>query len=254
MSKTPANAEAPLLEHLEELRIRIFWALGFWIVGSGVAWNYRANIIDFLQYPLSFTKTNSNLMVTQVTDQLFMSFSIAMWGGLIVSFPFILHQIWLFVAPGLYDNERKWSIPMILWALSAFLTGTAFCYYVFLPKALPFMIDFLGAGLDVSFVVNLNLGQYIGQMLSYLLTFGLAFELPILTFVLARLGIVTYQLLASWRRYAVVVLLILAAVITPTPDPVNMLMLAVPLYVLYELGILLARMGKPKTQENAVEQ
>lgn len=253
MAKPTHNAEAPLLEHLEELRTRILWALVWWMVGSGVAWNYRAHLITFLKYPLTYTKTVSNLMVTGVTDQLFMSFSIAMWGGLIVALPFVLYQIWIFVAPGLYDSERRWAIPMILWAIVAFLCGTAFCYFVFLPTALPFMIDFLGAGLNVEFQVNLNLGQYIGQMLSYLLTFGLAFELPNVTFILARLGIVNHTLLGSWRRYAVVLLLILAAIITPTPDPINMMLLAVPLYVLYELGIFLARIGAPKNQENALE-
>ena len=158
--------------------------------------------------------------------------------------------MWGFVAPGLYPTERRWALPFILGAGVSFLAGALFGYELVLPAMVKFLLDFLGGAVTPI----LSLGTYIGQVTTFLVAFGLAFELPILAVILTRIGIVNHVMLRRGWRFALVIVMVAAAVITPTPDPANMMLVAVPLYVLYELGVLLSRVFRLPPVEDVVEE
>lgn len=246
MAVNTNTGSAPLIEHLEELRNRIVISLLYLAAGSSVGWIFRADLLLWLKRPLTFSELYNNgklqLVSQQLTDQIVMSFMIALWGGLTLALPFILHQVWLFVAPGLYPGERRWAAPFVLGAGFSFLVGALFCYFVILPNMVPFLVDFLNGAVAGVYPI----GSYISQIVTFLLAFGLIFELPVLAFVLTKIGFVNAGLLSKVRRYAIVVVLIVAAVITPTPDPVNMMLVAIPIYLLYEIGIIVSRLAAPR--------
>lgn len=247
-AKSPA-VEAPLFDHLEELRTRILIALGFWGVGSAVGWAYRTQLLEWLKTPLYGTKLYQadklQLISQNITDQLLMSFSIAFWAGLALALPFILHQVWLFVAPGLYAHERRWAAPFVLGAGLSFLLGAVFAYFVLLPPMFQFLVDFLGGVVSGYYPI----ASYVSQVVTILVAFGLIFELPILSFVLTKIGVVNAPMLGALRRYAFVVILLIAAIITPTTDPFNLALVAAPIYLLYEVGILVSRLAAPRPRD-----
>ncbi|PYE53059.1 twin-arginine translocase subunit TatC [Deinococcus yavapaiensis] len=245
MARSPVKkntAEAPLFDHLEELRTRIVISIGYWAVGMGVAWSYRTQLLAWFEAPIHRASTTVNIVVMQLTDQLIMSLNLAFWGGLALALPFVLHQVWLFVAPGLYPEERRWAVPFVIGAGLMFGLGVIFGYYALLPNMVPFLLDFLGGGVTV----NLDVAKYIGTIIALLVALGAVFELPVLSFVLTKIGIVNARLLGRLRKIAFVVILLAAAIITPTPDPFNMMIVALPVYVLYELGIIISRLAAPR--------
>lgn len=232
---------APLFDHLEELRRRILISLVFLAIGMAVAFTYRVELIELIKEPLSYSKlyTENKVQVitTKLAAQLLLSFNLAFWAGLALALPFMLGQVWAFIAPGLYPQERRWALPFIIGAGFAFLCGVLFGYKLVLPTMVPFLVDFL-AGVVTPM---LDLQEYIGTVVTFLVAFGLAFEMPILAVILTRIGLINHKMLRSGWRFALVGIMIAAAIITPTPDPGNMLLVAVPLYVLYELGVILSR-------------
>jgi len=238
------TAEAPLLEHLEELRTRIFWALGFLLVGTVIAWTYKDDLIRLFQVPLASVRKGLIISTYGLTDQLFIAFSVSLWGGFVLALPFILYQLWKFIEPGLTNTEQRWAVPFVLGAGLAFGLGCLFCFEVILPAAVPFLIGFLGPSTGIT--PQLDIAKYIGDVLTYLVVFGIIFELPIIAFLLTKIGLVTATLLRSVRRYAIVVLLVAAAIITPTADPLNLMLMAVPMYLLYELGVLVSGWAAPR--------
>ena len=160
--------------------------------------------------------------------------------GLVLASPFIIGQIWGFIAPGLYPEERRWAVPFVLLTVLAFALGIVFSYYVVLPLALPIIVGFLQGEV----LVLPRIGDYISKVLLYMAVFGLLFEMPIVSFLLARLGIIQSAMLQQYRRYAIVIGCIVAAVITPTADPINFALVAVPLVILYEISILVVRVSQ----------
>lgn len=241
-SATTKTADAPLFDHLEELRTRIVISLGFWAVGMVIAWSYRTQMLAWFEAPVRRAETTVNIVVMQLTDQLIMSLNLAFWGGLALALPLILHQVWLFVAPGLYPEERRWAVPFVFGAGLMFGLGVVFGYYALLPNMVPFLLDFLGGGVTV----NLDVKGYVGTIISLLVALGVVFELPVLSFVLTKIGLVTATLLGRLRKIAFILILLAAAIITPTPDPFNMMIVALPVYVLYEVGIIISRLAAPK--------
>jgi len=242
--RTNSTAEAPLLEHLEELRSRILWALSFWLAGTAVAWNFKDDLIRFMQMPLDSVRGRVEIVTTGLTDQLFIAFSVAMWGGFVLALPFMLYQLWKFIEPGLTASEQRWSVPFILGAGLSFGLGCLFCFEVVLPAAIPFLVTFLSASTGIKSF--LGLAGYISNVLTYLVVFGIIFELPIISFLLTKIGLINATLLRSVRRYAIVLLVVAAAIITPTADPFNLMLMAVPMYVLYELGVLVSDWAAPR--------
>lgn len=220
-------------------------------MGAAVTWGYRDVLLELLKRPLQGSELHQQglltLAFTSLPESLLMSLSLAMWGGLALSLPLILHQIWLFIAPGLFPSERRWAIPFMLGAGLAFALGVLFTYLVVLPSMVPFLVDFLGT--QVAGV--LSIGRYVSQVVTIMVAMGIMFELPVLSFVLTKIGLVNAPMLARARRFAFVGILIVAAVITPTPDPLNMMLVAVPIYLLYELSIVVSRLSAPRPQPAA---
>lgn len=242
---------APLFDHLEELRKRLIISVVFLVIAMVVTFQYRLQLIELLKVPLNASEQyihgNVRLVTINLTDQFMISLNLSFWSGFALALPFILWQVWAFIAPGLYPNERKWSLPFIIGAGLSFLAGAAFGYRFVLPAMVGFLLDFLGGTVQQ----NQSLGNYIGTVTTFLIAFGLAFELPILSVILTRIGIVNHVMLRKGWRFALIGVAVAAAVITPTPDPTNMLLVAVPLYVLYELGVLLSRVFRVVAPEDA---
>ncbi|MBA2667229.1 MAG: twin-arginine translocase subunit TatC [Trueperaceae bacterium] len=226
-----------LFDHFEELRNRVFIAVAAWLLASGVMFVFRFAVLEFLQAPLPAGMT---LTYFTLLEPFVASMQIASFFGLVLAGPVIVGQVWGFLAPGLYPEERKYAIPFILLTALAFAAGVAFSYYVVLPVTVPVLLSFLGDAAQGM----LSIGRYIGNVLLLLAVFGVMFELPVLAFLLARIGIVRHQMLVSTRRYALVILLVLAAAMSPSGDPFNFALVAVPLVILYELSIIVVRFSQ----------
>ncbi len=246
--------EAPLMEHLEELRNRLIWSIAAWGVMTVVAFSFRVQILEALRRPLdAYNKTanlKAELIVLNITEPFLTAFKVAAFGGLALALPFIVYQIWAFIAPGLYEHERRLAVPFLLGAGFSFGLGALFAYYVLLPFAVPFLLGFLG---DV-ITPQISIGMYMGQILTFLGLMGILFEMPVVSYLLARLGLLSSRFLINNWRIAIVALITLAALITPTVDVVNLSLVSVPLMVLYGISILLvkwAERGRPKEAETS---
>lgn len=233
------------LTHLEELRKRLLRGALAVAITTGASFYFADWLVAFVIAPLAGTP----LYVTEVTGSFNAYLMIALLSGILLALPFLFYQVWAFIAPGLYPPERKYVIPIVVIATALFLTGAAFCYYIILPFSLKFLIDFSG-GL---FSPIITVSSYITFAGIMILSFGLGFELPIAAYFLGRLGIVTSEMLASGRRYAVIIILIAAAILTPTPDVFTQLMLAIPLYILYEASIVVVHFTGRREPKRAVE-
>jgi sec-independent protein translocase protein TatC len=226
-----------LLDHLEELRWRILVAVVSWLIAAGVVFTFRNEVINFLRAPLP---GDIKLSFLNISEPFTAAIQIAGFFGLVLAAPIILSQVWGFIAPGLYKDEKRWAIPFVLLATLAFAGGVAFSYYILLPMSLPILIGFLGTQAQPV----LTIGKYIGDILGLMAVLGLVFEMPVLGFLLAKIGLLRSTLLTSIRRYAIVASLILAALITPTGDPFTLALVAIPLVALYELTILVVRLSQ----------
>jgi sec-independent protein translocase protein TatC len=220
-----------LMEHLEELRKRIVHSAIFLAVGFFAAWFLHNQLVDFIQAPLN--RLGKQLVFTHPMDPLNLDLQVALLGGAILASPFILYQVWLFIAPGLYQNERRFVIPFMGATVGLFLIGAAFGYFWVLPGALKILIVDFGH----NFTSMVTIEEYSSFFLSIILGLGISFELPILIFFLALFGIVSPRFLWKNFRYAILVAFLVAAFICPSPDPWTMCLYAVPMLALYLLGI-----------------
>jgi len=256
MAGAEDEKKMPLLEHLVELRRRLlFSALGF-IVAFFACFYFARDMFNFLAAPLAqyfHVAAGRRFIYTDLTEPFFTNVKLAAFGALCVSFPIIAGQIYAFVAPGLYKNERRAFLPFLVATPFMFMVGAAFFYYVLLPYAIKFFAGFeQPAGPDILPVQMENkVGEYIGFVMTLIFAFGLCFELPVLLSLLARVGLVTSQGLKAKRRYAIVIVFLVAAIVTP-PDVFSQVSLALPILALYEISIILARMiEKRRAKEEA---
>ena len=240
--------ELTLVQHLGELRKRVFISVLALLVGSAVAFAFFRQIIELLVRPARDLGADAagQLIYTEVTELLTTSVKVSFVGGFILALPVILYQVVMFVAPGLTRREKRYLLAFLPAAFLAFVCGVAFAYFVMSPPALHFLLTFGG---DVA-TPMIRVSNIVNLMIRLLFWMGLAFETPLIMYLLASLGIVNARRLGRFRRYWVIIAFILAAIITPTFDPVNQALVAVPLLVLYELGVLLARVaGRSKEPE-----
>ena len=245
------SPEQTLLQHLGELRRRVFICVIALLVGSVISFVFFEQIIEVLVSPAKDLGlgTGGELIYTEVTELLTTAIKVSFVSGLILASPVILFQVVMFIAPGLTSREKRYLFGFMPAVLLAFVGGVAFAYYVLTPPALHFLLTFGG---DVA-VPLIRISNIINLMIRLLFWMGLAFETPLVMYLLASLGIVSAQGLGRFRRYWVVVAFILAAIITPTVDPVNQGLVAGPLLVLYEAGILLARIaGRGRKKSSAI--
>lgn len=236
--------EMTLWQHLEELRKRLFYILIGLVLGVVISAIFADTLMMLVAKPIGGME---NLLSIQVTENMSVYFQITLLSGFILSLPFSLFQLYRFVAPGLKENERRWVLYAVPLAFLLFIGGVTFGFLVMLPAAIPFLVEFPGPQVlpkwkdYVSFVTNL------------LFWVGLSFETPLLMYLLAKLGIVDPQGLAKQWRVAIILIAVIAAVATPTTDPVNMALLMAPLFILYLLGILLALLaGKKRNRSENV--
>jgi sec-independent protein translocase protein TatC len=228
------RAELPgmsLMEHLDELRRRIVHSALYLGAGFVIAYFFHERLYGLVQAPLDTLHIKLNY--THPMDPLNLYLQVSLIGGAILASPFILYQVWLFIAPGLYQRERRFVVPFMAATVALFLTGAAFGYFYVLPGALEILIVKFGS----KFNPIVTIEEYTGFFLSIILGLGISFEMPILIFFLAMFGIVSPQFLWKNIRYAVLAVFLVAAIITPSPDPWTMCIYAIPMLCLYLIGI-----------------
>lgn len=234
-----------LLAHLEELRHRLVRSVLAVVAGFLACWAFADPIFQFLAQPIyRYLPEGTKLTFLGVTDPFILYVKVAALAGLFLTSPFLLFQVWAFVAPGLYRRERLYAGPFVVLGSLFFLAGGLFAYYV----AFPFAVEFL-LGVGGEFQPMITIERYFGFLLTVILGLGLMFELPILIFLLAQMGVVTPRFLMRHFRWAVVIIFFIAAVITPTPDVFNLCIFALPTILLYLLGVAAAALvGRSKRQ------
>jgi len=256
-----AEEKLPFTEHLGELRKRIIISIVFLVLWFVVLFNYSEFLFHFMTLPLrselsvtlsypfvhlapSHTGVDK-LVFLRPAEAFWMHIKISLVAAFILSLPVVLYQIWKFIAPGLLSNEKKYVGPFIIVASTLFVLGSAFCFFIVLPFALGFLLTYKVGTLTPM----LSVGDYTDFCLKFILAFGLVFELPIVIVFLTRLGIITTTTLRKNRKYALLISFILAAILTPTPDAFNQSLMAVPIIILYEVGIIVSRLFPPRSRE-----
>ncbi len=238
----------PLTAHLEELRNRLIRALIGALIGFAACYGFVEILVEFLLRPLQALQPNEVLIIgTGVTDAFFTKLKVAFVAGLFVASPIIFYQAWQFVAPGLYEREKRIALPFAFFASFFFFAGAAFCYRFVFPVAFRFFLEEFGS---VGIAPQIRISEYLTFTSRMLLAFGVTFELPVATFFLARVGMVTHKTMIGYLRYAIVTIFVVAAVLTPGPDIASQLLMATPLLVLYTLSIGIAWLvAKPRPAE-----
>jgi sec-independent protein translocase protein TatC len=237
------EARMTFLEHLEELRTRLIRSLLAISVGAAVGVYFSPRIFRLLMEPVlaALPEGSRKLHPTAVMEKFTVYLKVGLYAGIFLATPVVLYQLWRFVAPALYNREKRYVTPFVVVGTIFFMGGALFCYFVILPPALSYLIG-VGGTDDASFVEPLlSMREQLSFVLALELAFGLIFELPLILTVLSMLGLVSARFLAEKRRYAILVNTILAAIITPTGDPLNLALMAVPMCLMYEVGILGAR-------------
>jgi len=235
--------EMSFLEHLEELRWRILYALIGIVLGAIVAWIFIDYLINFILL-IPARDAGITLQNLRPFGQLFLYFQIAILIGFVISIPNIFYQLWKFISPALRQKERKYITGIVIFSSLCFFTGIVFAYFGLLPFTLKFAVSFGTPEIENNFAVS----EYFSIILSVMIAAGVVFELPMLSFFLSKIGIVNPKLMRKYRRHSIIVILILAAILTPTVDPVGQVMLAVPLVFLYEISIFISKIAHRKVE------
>ena len=233
------ESRAPLMEHLVELRRRLIWSFLALAVAFAVCFYFADKIFAFLAQPLvhAFGEGQGTLIYTKLYEAFFVQIRVALFAAFFLAFPIIANQIWLFVAPGLYSKEKKAFLPFLVATPVLFTLGGALAYYVVMPTAFKFFLQYEGNLGGIKQEALPAVGEYLSLVMHFIFAFGIAFLLPILLMLLERAGIVTRDQLKKGRRYAILGAFVIAAVATP-PDAMSQFMLAIPLMLLYELSLI----------------
>ncbi|MBI1620465.1 twin-arginine translocase subunit TatC [Aquamicrobium zhengzhouense] len=243
------QSSAPLIEHLIELRKRLIWSLAGFFLAFLLCFFFAKELFNLLVLPFQWATQwagldtgRVNLIYTAPQEFFFTQIKLGMFGGLVLAFPVIATQLYKFVAPGLYRNERRAFLPFLVAAPILFLLGAALVYFFFTPMVMWFFLAMQQIGPDDEVTIELlpRVSEYLGLIMTLILAFGLVFQLPVVTTLLARVGLLSAQTLADKRKWAIVIAFVVAAVITP-PDPVSQIGLALPTILLYEISIILCR-------------
>ncbi|NPB07017.1 MAG: twin-arginine translocase subunit TatC [Aquificae bacterium] len=238
----------PLTEHLRELRYRILLSLGAFLLASAVSFYFARSVFEVLKRPVTESYPEVELITLSPTEPLFILIKISLAVGFILAFPFILYQVWRFVEPALYSHEKKAFLPLALSSILLFLLGAAFAYFLVLPLALKFL---LGLGFtQLSATPYLSVDTYVSFVLKMVIAFGIAFQMPVVLFVLQKAGLVSHEQLVRFRKYFIVLAFLIGAVIAP--DVSTQVLMAVPLILLYEISIWLGKRAAKERKKPVV--
>ena len=239
-----------LKPHIADLRKRLTISTITVVVMFFACFTFYEPILEWMMAPVKHAlPAGTSMIAVEIQETFFTAMKVAFFGGFIISLPVIFWQLWLFLAPGLYDHEKKLVVPFVFFATLMFLLGAAFAYYIVVPIGFDFLIAF---GNSVVSVLP-SIGKYVGFFTKLLIGFGIAFELPVITFFLAKIGLVNDQMLKDFFRYAVVLIFIVAAVLTP-PDVISQALMAAPLLILYGVSIYIAKVFNPAQKEEEEEE
>jgi sec-independent protein translocase protein TatC len=251
------KSSAPLMEHLIELRRRLIWSIGGFFVAFLGCFFVAKHLFNLLVIPFKWAVEWAHLDIKKVEliytapqEFFFTQVKLAMFGGLVIAFPIIAAQIYKFVAPGLYKNERSAFLPFLIASPILFLMGAALVYFFFTPMVMWFFLSMQQAGGDGQVQISLlpKVSEYLSLIMTLIFSFGLVFQLPVVTSLMARVGLLTSQGLREKRKWAIVIAFIVAAVLTP-PDPISQISLAIPTILLYEISIWTARLIEKRRDE-----
>jgi sec-independent protein translocase protein TatC len=236
------DVEMSFLDHIEELRWRIIYALVGIVIFTIIAWIFIDPLVEVVLLKPA-RDANASLQNLRPFGQLFLYVQVAIIVGIVASLPNIFYQLWKFIAPALKKRERKYIVWIVFFSTFCFLTGIAFSYFVMLPLAMKFAAQFGSEAIKNEFSIE----EYMSIIISVMLAAGVVFELPMVSFFLTKLGILTPKFMRKYRRHAIVIILILAAFLTPGADPVSQVILAVPLVLLYEISIFISKLSSKKS-------
>lgn len=247
---TTDDTSRSLIEHLTELRTRLMWVMGAMVIGTAISFWFVEPLTGFLVEPLANAMQpgdTQRLIYTGLTEAFFTYMKVAFFAGIFLTFPVLLWQIWIFVAPGLYKNERRAFLPYLIATPVLFFMGGACVYYGVIPMAWPFFMSFQTGAEATSLPIELEarISEYLDLIMTLIFAFGLCFQMPVVLSLLAKAGFITAKNLADFRKFAIIIIFIVAAILTP-PDVFSQIMLAIPLMALYEFSILLIRWSSPK--------
>ena len=241
--KTIEDHKMSLTDHLVELRKRLVRSVIILLVGFGACYYYKDFIFDIVTRPLvRVLPQKSYLIYTGLTEAFFVYMKLAFFASLVITCPLIIYQIWKFISPALHSKEKKYVLPFVLFSTLLFVSGVLFGYFVALPPAFEFFVSFNNQYLQSM----ISFSDYISLFVTFLLGFGLSFELPVFMFFLAKLGIVNSSMLSRQRKYAILVIFIVAAILTPSPDALSQILMAIPLMFLYEVSIFITKFAGKK--------
>jgi len=233
----------PFTSHLEELRTRLIRVLAAVGIGFLVCYGFKDWLFKIITKPLADVLPAKSFMIyTGMPEAFFIYMQIAFFASLMLTGPYCLYQIWKFISPGLLPGEKKYAVPFVMVSSTLFISGVLFGYFIVLPPAFRFFVSFSSDFLKPMF----SLREYLSLSLKFLLGFGVSFQLPIFLFFMTKIGIVNARLLSKQRRYAILIIFIVAAVLTPSPDAITQTLMALPLIVLYEVGIIVSRFAEKK--------
>ena len=239
-----------LKPHIADLRKRLVISSITVVVMFFACFSFYEPILEWMMAPVKHAlPAGTSMIAVEIQETFFTAMKVAFFGGFIISLPVIFWQLWLFLAPGLYDHEKKLVVPFVFFATLMFLLGASFAYYIVVPVGFDFLIAF---GNSVVSVLP-SIGKYVGFFTKLMIGFGIAFELPVITFFLAKIGLVNDQMLKDFFRYAVVLIFIVAAVLTP-PDVISQVLMAAPLLILYGVSIYIAKVFNPAQKEEEEEE
>ncbi len=232
-----------ILEHLEELRKSMIISVAAILIAAVACFWQSESLLNIVTNPM--TAQGKNLVVTGVTEAFFVKLKVSIFFGFVIAFPVIMWSLWRFISPALHSHEKKYIYYFVPVSVLLFTGGILFSYFVVLKAVLAFFIYIAGDSLETMFKVD----QYAGFILAFTLPFGLVFELPVVSWLLSRLGIINYQFLSSNRKYAILTIAVLSSALTPGGDPISMALMAIPVYILFEISVVVARITGSRRME-----
>ena len=239
-----------LKPHIADLRKRLVVSSLTVVAMFFVCFAFYEPLLTWMMVPVEqVLPKNSHMVAVEIQETFFTALKVAFFGGFVISLPVIFWQLWLFLAPGLYDHEKKLVIPFVFFATLMFLVGASFAYYIVVPVGFEFLVNFGSAVVTVL----PSIGKYVGFFTKLLIGFGISFELPVITFFLAKIGLVNDQMLKDFFRYAIVLIFVISALLTP-PDVISQLLMAAPLLLLYGISIYIAKVFNPAPKEEDEEE